>query len=301
MRVGEIAWDPHFEMSFLENEEQKDAAETPTKRRPLVPNPFIISKHWDDAIAGMEERIAQQMAMTADTSTARPRTKSKTQLAEKELTTTLISTFTPAVTYDSNDKSLPPPVPVNERVLPDLHVGFGNAQCTHTKQEIVRNRSFAVLLNRLSSNYYFCLAEGKATNDCQEPFVVQMEEHATKLSRPCDLVQALISSGHSVEVCPRSVITTFGVGLCIKESNGNFSNVPLSFFFQSGFEDQFGKPCLSLKPERAIDAICNTTWPSRECVAGTVTTTFFVLGSNLSTIASHFEATTPWLRYELPL
>jgi hypothetical protein len=189
MRVGEIALDPHFGMSFLENEEQRDdATETPTGRRPLVPNPFIISKHWDDAIAGMEERLSQQMAMTADTSTAQSRTKSKTQLAEKELTTSLISTFTPAVTYDSNDKSLPPPVPVNERVLPDLHVGFGNAQCTLIKQEMVRNRLFAVLLNRLSSNYYFCLAEGKTTNDCQEPFVVQMEEHtmnlAVSMSRP---------------------------------------------------------------------------------------------------------------------
>lgn len=48
-------------------------------------------------------------------------------------------------TYDPDDKSFPPPVPISERLLPGLCVGKGGFQYTHTKQKGIEHRLLCLL------------------------------------------------------------------------------------------------------------------------------------------------------------
>jgi hypothetical protein len=49
-----------------------------------------------------------------------------------------------------------------------------------------------------------------------------------KCHYPEDFIAALIDSGHKVQVCPRATVAQFGISLCVKESDGLFSNILLS-------------------------------------------------------------------------
>jgi hypothetical protein len=147
--------------------------------------------------------------------------------------------------YDPDDLDLPEPQPINPTILPGLHMGWGNAKCTHTKREILRNRLFAVLLTKLSYNYQ-CRKEGK--RDC---FVVQMNKKDCQF--PDEFVHALIDSGHTIEVCPRSAITTFGLACCVKEDNGSWTNIPIAYFFRTGYERFDQRPAYFSAPHGGID------------------------------------------------
>jgi len=48
---------------------------------------------------------------------------------------------------------------------------------------------------------------------------------------PDEFIAALLDSGHTIDVCPRSAITTFGVAVCIKEDDKSRTNVPIGLFF----------------------------------------------------------------------
>jgi hypothetical protein len=65
-------------------------------------------------------------------------------------------------------------------------------------------------------------------------------------------VQALIDSGHTIEICPRSTITTFGIAACVKEDDGSWSNIPVAFFFRTGYENRDGRPAYFSAPHGGL-------------------------------------------------
>ncbi|VEU45151.1 unnamed protein product [Pseudo-nitzschia multistriata] len=202
MQKGEIGYNPTYDTPITSGDEG-------TEQPPvLVPNPFVVEEHFEKAIAGMEDRIRGSGA-----------------------------------TYDPSDRSHPEPVPINNTILPDLHMGWGDAKVTHTKREVLCNRLFAVLLTKLSYNYE--LRKTKKTDniddDSGEPyFVVQMD--GKNCVFPDQFVEVLYDTGHSIEVCPRSTITTFGLAACVKEKDGSWTNIPLAFFFRTGYESSHRRP-----------------------------------------------------------
>ena len=134
------------------------------------------------------------------------------------------------VKYDPEDRSMGKPVPINPRLFPDLHLGWGDAKSSHTKREVLRMRLISNLLNKLGANY--CRQMDGAKED--ELFAIHMSQDSSPISRPDQFVQALIESGHEVSIVPTSRLTTFGIGMCIAEKDGSWTNVPLGVFIESG-------------------------------------------------------------------
>jgi hypothetical protein len=229
MNRGEVGYEPSFgSPSHEEKNQAKSVDKEPVPK--LIPNPFIATLHWDKAINGLEALLmSQDSSKGPDTPNAEA----------KEST----------VAYDPEDRSFPEPSVINERLLPDLHLGWGDAQCTHTKREIVCNRLLCVLLNRLSYNFY------KKEQNQSDLFVLMMDESgaASKaIVEPQDFLQALLDSGHSVEMCPRSHITSFGLALCVKEREG-WTNIPCAIFLRSGYESKDGRPAHYVMPHGGMD------------------------------------------------
>lgn len=236
MNRGEVGYDPSFSGKPTEDDndtEEQDIAEQETaeKEAPidLICNPFIVSEHWEKAIDGMERLMRGQEYVT-DTSPAPNCEPSSTN-----------------VDYDPEDISLPEPTPINERIFPGLYMGWGDAKCTHTKREIIRNRLLAVLFNKLSHNYY------KKELKSGDLFVVQMDSKSKKCLYPGMFLQSLMDGGHTVEVHPRAVITTFGISACIKEEDDTWSNIPIAFFLKSGYERADGRPAHFESPHGGMD------------------------------------------------
>lgn len=159
----------------------------------LISNPFVLEEDFEKTIKRMEHRIR-------DTDES----------------------------YDPFDKSIPPPVPINERVLPDLYLGSGDTCYSHTKRETLANRLTAVLLTKLSYNYY------KLSKNEKDLFEVDYKGETCQ--HPDEFLQALINHGHSVDVCPRTQITNFGMTLCVKEKDGSWTNIPTAIMLKTGFE-----------------------------------------------------------------
>jgi hypothetical protein len=196
----------------------------------LIPNPFVIDQHWDKAIKGMEQLLQSEH-----------RIQSKANANEDP-----VDHAEPTLSYNPDDKSMPEPRPINDRILPGLHIGWGNATCTHTKREILRNRLFAVLLTRLGYNYY--LVEQRS-----EDATFKVEMNGATIVNPGELIQELINSGHKVTVCPRATVTTFGMSICVKENDGSWTNVPLAYFLQTGYEDKAERPAYCYLPHGGLD------------------------------------------------
>lgn len=226
----------------------------PNTEEKLIPNPFVVEDHWERALLGMEELIRSQ--------------------AEGEST------------YDPDDKSYPPPTPINNSLFPDLYLGWGDAQMTHTKREVLRNRLFCIILNRLSFNY----RRAETGDDDDNVFVLKMND--TKMTRPHEFVEALMESGHTISVCPRTALTTFGVAACVKESDGSWSNVPLAYFLQTGYEDASGQgACLGM-PHGGLDL--DITGPLVEGSRANVQ--FYVAIEGLCGWHSNHNVDAPWIR-----
>merc|ERR1719343_1384398 len=59
---------------------------------------------------------------------------------------------------------------------------------------------------------------------------------------PEDLIQSLMESGHSIHAKVLLAITNFGNGLCVKEDDGTWTNIPWALLLRSGHEDSQGRP-----------------------------------------------------------
>ncbi|KAL7490906.1 hypothetical protein ACHAWT_000421 [Skeletonema menzelii] len=152
--------------------------------------------------------------------------------------------------YDPNDRSFPPSVPINERLLPGLHLGKGDLQYTHTKREGIEHRLLCVLLNKLCHNYHK-LASQQVTKveDCFKVIC-----NGQTCTFPEELIQALIDCGHTVEVCPRVILSNFGMQLCVKEDDGSFTYIPTTLIMRTGIERSAdGKPVYFCSPHGGLD------------------------------------------------
>ena len=169
--------------------------------------------------------------------------------------------------YDPNDKSFPPSTPINERLLPGLHLGKGDLKYTHTKREGIEHRLLCVLLNKLCHNYHkIASKEVKEAEDCFK--VICNGERCTF---PEELIQALINCGHKVEVCPRVILSNFGYQLCVKEEDGSFTHIPTTLMLRTGIErTSDGKQVYFCAPHGGLDVnisgplIGNTTGSNKK-------------------------------------
>ena len=152
--------------------------------------------------------------------------------------------------YDPNDRSFPSSVPINERLLPGLHLGKGDLQYTHTKREGIEHRLFCVLLNKLCHNYHK-LASQQVTKveDC-----FRVKCNGQSCIFPEELIQALVDCGHTVEVCPRVILSNFGMQLCVKEDDDSFTYIPTTLIMRTGIERTAdGKPVYFCSPHGGLD------------------------------------------------
>jgi hypothetical protein len=210
LKQGEVAYSPSFG-------DDND----------LIPNPFVVDLHWEKATTGMESLMKQAQHQSPTVSGAES------------------SSDEPAHEFDPHDRSFPEPTPINQRLFPDLHRGWGSAKCTHTKREIIRNRLFAVLLNRLAHNYY------SKEQGIEEEFAVKFA--GIHITSAHGFLWALAETGHDVRACPRGANTTFGMAACVKEKDGSWTNLPLAYFLRTGYENESSRPSHTALPHGGMD------------------------------------------------
>jgi hypothetical protein len=218
-----------MKMSPLELMKHGEVGYSPSFDKELIPNPFTVERHWDRALRLMEASMNEQSLHSPTVAGAESTSET--------------------VEFDPYDKSLPKPKPLNQRLFPDLHFGWGDAECTHTKREIIRNRLFCVLLNKLSHNYYN-MEQGR-----KEKFTVLME--GKTITSASAFVEALINSGHEIEVVPRGNFTTFGQAACVKEEDGSFTNIPIAYFLRTGYENEQAQPAHVAIPHGGMCLVIN--------------------------------------------
>lgn len=150
--------------------------------------------------------------------------------------------------YDPDDMSFPPSTPVNERLLPGLHLGKGNLKYTHTKREGIEHRLICVLLNKLCHNYY----ELSLGRSMEGYFTVVCD--GKECIFPEELIQGLVDTGHTVEVCPRAILSNFGMQFCVREDDGLFTYVPTAALLRTGIErTSDNKPAYFAAPHGGMD------------------------------------------------
>jgi hypothetical protein len=268
---GEVGYVPNFSTARLPAAVQSSGASTTNgnasttvatstvvETEPLVPQTFILSYHWKRAIDGMEELLIRQ------TDDQRREQQKELEASQAKSSTKSNTTSTPATPtnvpapippYDPQSKAMAPPQPINERLLPGLHLGFGGPanECTHTHRQILQNRLLCVLLNKLASNYYLTFLDDSELKREHAPFIVKIHKDSPPITKPAELIEALIHMGHSVESCISSHVTTFGVGLSVLEDDGTWSNIPMACFLQSGFTDNNGQDAYAMLPHSGLN------------------------------------------------
>jgi hypothetical protein len=279
-RRGEVGYTPSFGCEKIVEEDPKEKAAVAKLEEDLIPSPFIVARHWEAAIEGMEKRMK---AMDSYTGTSPAPDSEHVEVSK---------------VYNPEDLSLPEPSPINERILPGLHLGWGNAKCTHTKREVIRNRLLAVVLNKLSNNYH--MLEIGAKDD--ELFIVKMTKDAKECSRPGEFVEELMRCGHSVEMVPRQTVTTFGMAACIKEADGSWSNVPIAFFFKTGYDRSDGRSAHFAAPHGGLDmSLAGPLVPKRQDgTEGKCDIQYYMAIEGLCGWHSNHNAKVPWLQPHAP-
>ena len=236
MKVGEIVKGPTFVNNLSDTS--------------LIPNDFVISLDFDKAIFGMEDILAGHEEHGDMTETAlKVAQEDAIQKEEHHKDAQAYRAQKINHKYDPEDQKTGEPVPVNPRLFPGLYLGWGGALNSHNKREVLKMRLLSLLLNRLGANYYR-QTEGE---DEKELFQVRMKEGDAPITKPADLTQALMDSGHKIEVVPTSRMTTFGMALCVNEKDGSWSNIPLGVFLETGYEDKDGNMAPAMVPHSGLD------------------------------------------------
>ena len=117
LQCGEVVFGTRITRFHREGHEHEDEDE----HEQGFPNSFVLERDFEKTIADMEVRIHNSDGGEA---------------------------------YVPDGSSSPTRTPINEWVMPDLYLGWGDAKYSHTKREILVNRLVAVLFTKLSYNYY---------------------------------------------------------------------------------------------------------------------------------------------------
>lgn len=133
--------------------------------------------------------------------------------------------------FDPDAKVIDIPKPINDDMLPGLHLGYGTCVQTHTNREMATSRALICLLNKLAAN--FLVRNGEA------PLVVQIQvnNETIEVKQPDELIKALIDTGHHVQARPRLKLVSFGLGMCVKEDDGTWTNIPTGLCLSTGHMD----------------------------------------------------------------
>ncbi|KAL3933107.1 MAG: hypothetical protein SGBAC_010540 [Bacillariaceae sp.] len=216
----------------------------PTFDTELVPNDsFVLLRDFHTTIKQMEARIINQ-GQCADHA---PTELQTAQAEMKEQNDP--PNCGEEIKYDPNDRRMGDPVPINPRLFPDLHLGYGDAENTHTKRQVLQMRLLSVLLNRLASNYHR-MANGETVL-----FQMKLVEGGPIVTTPDELIQGLMDMGQEITLVPTSRVTSFGLGMCLKEKDGSWSHIPLGVFLESGFEDSEGNMAPVVMPHSGVRII----------------------------------------------
>lgn len=219
-------------------------------------SPFFVSRDFEAAIAKMEDMVRNKHAASVGQST-RELDVAQGELLDDELLAedmriqatkmnNQVNKKKKQAEYDPEGREMADPVPINPRLFPGLHLGWGHAKCTHTNREVLKNRLLSVLLNKLAANYY------KKVKGESDIFSVQMSENDKEITTPWELVQGLIDSGHEIEMVPATSITTFGTSLSELQQDGSWTNIPLACFLESGYEDADGRMAPAFMPHSGL-------------------------------------------------
>jgi hypothetical protein len=127
--------------------------------------------------------------------------------------------------YDPDGTTMADSIPVNPRLFPELHLGWGPAPCTNTNREVLQNRLLSVLLS------FDERSRGRL-------FIIRLSDSdKTCITKPSELIQALIDLRHDIKAVPTAHVTTFGISLSVKEHDDSWTNMPLTCFLENGYED----------------------------------------------------------------
>jgi hypothetical protein len=302
---GEVGYAPTFGTATVPSEltRRPEAESTTPHAEALVPNPFVFSEHWLLAIESMEMLVVQeeeQQWAAAAQSTSRG-------LQEQQATGGYRHQTSYEPFYDPNSRDLPPPTPIDERWLPDLHLGWGtggglDVEGTHTHRQILQNRLLAVVLNRLAFNYARHVdcnePNGTTTNGQAQPslFMVQMDSSSGAITRPSDLIQVLMDMGHTVEACVRTHPTTFGIALCVREherGRNPWTHIPLAYFLQNGYSDEDANEAFACLPHSGLNLEISTGPVLKQ---GASIQHFMAIDGLCGWHSNHHVANVPWIQ-----
>jgi hypothetical protein len=262
----------------------------------LLRNPFYLSRDWDRVLRGMEDLLVRQQstgttsAKDDDEATTRDGSSPVSSGEKRAGAVTDDANTGNHKRFDPHSKQMPPPVPIDDRLLPDLHLGWGgDVMCTHSQREILQNRLLSCLLNRLAFNYYhtstmknqkchsahsslpqrpksdnndrykeqdkvFCIVLDQRDGGGDDNDDQQHGHKQIIITKPSELIQALMDMGHSVEACITTHPTSFGVALCVKEMDDSWTQLPLAYMLQTGCTNESNDDPSSTT--RCLEAVC---------------------------------------------
>jgi len=135
------------------------------------------------------------------------------------------------ITTDQTPLPAPEPVLINE-LFPDLASGSGGCRMTKSEGQAKVNQVFAILCNKLGSNSLVGL--GASSYEPKEVFTVHIPGHPTPVDSVEDLVDVLEKCGHTANIRIYANTTSFGVGLCVKEKDSTYTQIPLAYPLSTG-------------------------------------------------------------------
>lgn len=241
---------PNVNLTAMTKMERGEVVKGPSFCDEEIPPNFIISQDFDRTVRNMELRLIRGDDYGGVLASTDLKVAQETVL-DQDTVHNSDEELLGSESYDPDDIKLGEPVPVNRRLFPDLCLGYGDAVSSHTKREVLKMRLLSILLNKLGANYYKQV-HGNDDDDA-DLFTVQMKDNYEPISTPWEFVEKLLDTGHEIEAVPSSRLTTFGVGMSIKEKDGSYTNVPLGVFLESGYEDKHGRMAPAMLPHSGLD------------------------------------------------
>lgn len=248
---------PGTNLSSIQKMKNGENVNGPTFDEILVPSTgFVLTKDFHSTIQRMEKNMVEQGQCgdhsSTELQTAQAELEEDQNAMEDKKKSNPDSSVATLPAYDPNDRSMGDPVPINPRLFPDLHLGYGDAKCSHTKRQVLQMRLIAVLLNRLGANYHRMASNDSDNESGDSLFTMQLHADGPTITKPTELIEGLIDMGQDLTIVPTSRITSFGLGMCIKESDGSWSNIPLGVFLESGYEDENGNMAPVMMPHSGL-------------------------------------------------
>jgi len=173
---------------------------------------------------------------------------------------------------------------------------------------MLQNRLLAILLNRLGANdleMTFCASSSEKNEKKSFAIHVEVNQKTTICTRPYEFVSSLSQLGYHVSVTPKLNITSFGLGLCVKEDDEGkrWSNIPVGVVIKSGYEDENGRMAMVALPHGGLVLEVTTKGSEEELhkkqndtviLKGRCTVQHFVSIDGFCGWNSHHNVQVPW-------